>query len=95
MERYKGWNLYVTAEQQKELPENEYYHHEIIGCRVVTDEETGLGVISEILAPGANDVWVVQPAKGKPILLPAIPDVILDVDIPGKLVKVHLMEGLL
>ncbi|WCF10250.1 ribosome maturation factor RimM [Paenibacillus thiaminolyticus] len=95
VERYKGWNLYVTAEQQQALPENEYYYHEIIGCRVVTDEETELGVISEILAPGANDVWVVQPAKGKPILLPAIPDVILDVDIPGKLVKVHLMEGLL
>ncbi|GAC43100.1 ribosome maturation factor RimM [Paenibacillus popilliae] len=95
VERYKGWILYVTAAQQKELAENEYYYHEIIGCRVVTDEEKELGVISEILAPGANDVWVVQPAKGKPILLPAIPDVILDVDIVGKLVKVHLMEGLL
>lgn len=95
VERYKGWVLYVTAAQQKELPENEYYYHEIIGCRVVTDEEEELGVISEILAPGANDVWVVQPAKGKPILLPAIPDVVLEVDIHGRLVKVHLMEGLL
>jgi len=97
VEKFKGALLKITADLQEELPENEYYFHEIIGCRVVTDEEPGeeLGVISEILTPGANDVWVVKTPKGKQILLPAIPDVVLDVDKEAKLIRVHLMEGLL
>lgn len=96
-EKYKGSLLKITEDLQEELPENEYYFHEIIGCKVMTDEEPAeeLGTISEILTPGANDVWVVKSPKGKEILLPAIPDVVLDVDKESKLVRVHLMEGLL
>ncbi|MCE5168028.1 ribosome maturation factor RimM [Paenibacillus profundus] len=95
VEKYKGWMLKVSEAQLVELPEDEYYYHEIIGCRVVTDEGEELGVIDEILAPGANDVWVVKPSKGKPILIPVIDDVLLNVDIEGKVVTVHLMEGLI
>lgn len=95
VEKYKGCDLKVTKEQTIELPENEYYFHEIIGCRVVTDEGEELGIIDEILRPGANDVWVVKTPARKQILLPVIDDVVLDVNVKGKLVKVHLMEGLL
>ncbi|MEK3734532.1 MULTISPECIES: ribosome maturation factor RimM [Paenibacillus] len=97
VEKYKGTLLKITADMQEELPDDEFYFHEIIGCRVITDDEPAeeLGTISEILTPGANDVWVVRTAEGKEILLPAIPDVILDVDKHNKLVRVHLMEGLL
>lgn len=97
VEKYKGSLLKITADLQEELPENEYYFHEIIGCKVMTDEEPAeeLGTISEILTPGANDVWVVKTPQGKEVLLPAIPDVVLDVDKEAKLVRVHLMEGLL
>lgn len=94
VEKFKGWQVKVREEDLVELEEDEYYYHEIVGCRVVTDEGEELGTISEILAPGANDVWVVNPPKGKPILLPYIDDVILKVDIPAKTVTVHLMEGL-
>ncbi|NBD22493.1 ribosome maturation factor RimM [Paenibacillus glycinis] len=95
VEKYKGWSLKVSKEDLVELEEGEYYHHQIIGCKVVTDEGAELGVITEILVPGANDVWVVQPAKGKQVLIPVIDEVVLDVDIPNKTVKVHLMEGLI
>ncbi|KOP67610.1 16S rRNA processing protein RimM [Bacillus sp. FJAT-18019] len=97
VEKYKGSLLKITADLQEELPENEYYFHEIIGCKVMTDEDPAeeLGTISEILTPGANDVWVVKTPQGKEVLLPAIPDVVLDVDKEAKLVRVHLMEGLL
>ncbi|MDQ0091714.1 16S rRNA processing protein RimM [Paenibacillus anaericanus] len=95
VEKYKGTELKVPKEQAVELPENEYYYHEIIGCRVVSDEDEDLGVIEEILRPGANDVWVVKLPSGKQLLLPVIDDVVLDVDVKNKLVKVHLMEGLL
>ncbi|MFD1178101.1 ribosome maturation factor RimM [Paenibacillus puldeungensis] len=95
VEKFKGYELKVPKEDTVELPENEYYFHEIIGCRVVSDEGEELGVIDSILRPGANDVWVVKLPKGKELLLPVIDDVVLDVDVTVKLVKVHLMEGLL
>ncbi|CAH0122121.1 MULTISPECIES: ribosome maturation factor RimM [unclassified Paenibacillus] len=95
VEKYKGWLLKVSEEHLVELPEDEYYYYEIIGCRVVTDEGDELGVISEILSPGANDVWVVERPQGKPVLLPVIDEVLLDVDVEQKVVKVHLLEGLL
>ncbi|WP_219836638.1 ribosome maturation factor RimM [Paenibacillus sp. R14(2021)] len=95
VEKYKGWALKVSKEDLVDLDEGEYYHHQIIGCSVVTDEGAELGVITEILVPGANDVWVVQPPKGKQVLIPVIDEVVLDVNITSKIVKVHLMEGLI
>lgn len=95
VEKYKGWELKVSKENTVDLPDNEYYFHEIIGCKVVSDEGEDLGVIEEILRPGANDVWVVKLPNRKQLLLPVIDDVVLDVDVKDKLVTVHLMEGLL
>ncbi|MBB3109366.1 16S rRNA processing protein RimM [Paenibacillus phyllosphaerae] len=95
VEKYKGWVIKVSKENLGELDEGEYYHYEIIGCRVVTDEGQELGTITEILSPGANDVWVIQPTKGKQLLIPVIDEVVLNVDVKDKLVTVHLMEGLI
>ncbi|TBL77703.1 ribosome maturation factor RimM [Paenibacillus thalictri] len=95
VEKYKGWLVKVAEEHLADLDEDEYYYHEIIGCLVVTDEEQELGEITEILSPGANDVWVVKLKNGKQALLPVIDEVILDVDVEAKTVRVHIMEGLL
>lgn len=95
VEKFKGRDLKVSKAESVELPDNEYYFHEIIGCRVVGDEGEDLGEIVEILRPGANDVWVAKLPSGKQLLLPVIDDVVLDVNVPEKLVKVHVMEGLL
>lgn len=97
VEKYKGWVLKVSEADREELDEGEYYYHEIIGCRVLTVEGEELGVISEILSPGANDVWVVDrpKGKGKPILLPVIDEVLISVDKQEKLVTVRLLEGLI
>lgn len=93
-EKYKGSMLKVTAEDLVDLEDDEYYYHEIIGCQVVTDEDEELGTITEILSPGANDVWVITPENGKSILIPVIDDVLLHVDVQNKLVKIHLLEGI-
>ncbi|WJH33245.1 ribosome maturation factor RimM [Paenibacillus aurantius] len=95
VEKYRNWLVKVKEEHLVELEEGEYYHHEIIGCRVITDEGEELGTITEILSPGANDVWVVSRPKGKQVLIPVIDDVLLNVDVPGKTVTVSLLEGLL
>ncbi|MBP1156038.1 MULTISPECIES: ribosome maturation factor RimM [unclassified Paenibacillus] len=95
VEKYKGWLLKVEEQYLSELEDEEFYYHEIIGCRVYTEEGEELGTISDILSPGANDVWVVERSKGKPLLLPYIDDVVLSVDVEQKRVMVRLMEGLL
>jgi 16S rRNA processing protein RimM len=95
VEKYKGWSVMVSGKHLVELDEGEYYHHEILGCTVVTDEGKELGTIIEILTPGANDVWVVKSMKGKELLIPVIDECVLEVDIPAKKVLVHIMEGLL
>lgn len=95
VEKYKGWELKVSDAERVTLEEGEYYVRDIIGCEVVTDEGQTLGTITDTLSPGANDIWVVKLPKGKELLLPVIDDVVLDVDIAARKVKVHLMEGLL
>lgn len=97
VEKYKGWVLKVSEANLVDLDEGEYYYHEIIGCRVVTEEGEELGTISEILSPGANDVWVVDRPKGsgKQLLLPVIDEVLINVNTTEKTVTVRLMEGLI
>lgn len=97
IERYKGWSLKISEADQGKLDEGEYYYHEIIGCRVLTEDGEELGEITDILSPGANDVWVVKGTKpkAKEILLPVIDDVVLKVEPSDKLVTVRLLEGLI
>lgn len=73
------------------LKEGEFYHHQILGLNVVTDEGEALGQVSEIITTGANDVYVVQ-GQGGEVLLPAIKSVVLKIEPPQ--MTVHLPEGL-
>lgn len=96
VEKYKGWTLKVAAEALQDLPADEYYYHQIIGLKVVTVAGETIGKVSEILSPGANDVWVVQRGHGlADVLLPKIPQVIKKVDLAAGTVTVELMEGLI
>lgn len=95
VEFMKGGLLKVPESYLGELSENEYYFHEIIGCKVVTIEGQELGEITEILTPGANDVWVIKGKDKKEILIPYIEEVVMKVDVKEKLVTIEPMEGLL
>ncbi|ANE47517.1 16S rRNA processing protein RimM [Paenibacillus swuensis] len=95
VEGFKGWLVKISEKFIEALPEDEFYFHEIIGCKVITEDDEELGVVKEILTPGANDVWVVEQEDGKRVLLPVIDDVVLNVDVAAKMIRVHLMEGLL
>ncbi len=85
----------MKEDQLGSLPEGEYYFHEIIGCTVVLADQQEIGVIKEILTPGANDVWVVKAKGGKEILIPYIEDIVLSVNVQEKKVIIQPMEGLL
>jgi 16S rRNA processing protein RimM len=94
VEKFKGSMLKVKEEDRKSLPEGEYYFDQIIGLSVYTEDGEQIGVIKEILQPGANDVWVVKREKKPDLLLPYIDACIKQVDLSGKKVIVHLLEGL-
>jgi 16S rRNA processing protein RimM len=87
--------VYVRADDRPSLPEGEYYHHEIIGLQVVSDEGQALGELVEILSYPANDVYVVRPPAGPELLIPALQSVIVNVDLAAGQMQVHLLPGLL
>ncbi|GAA4063428.1 ribosome maturation factor RimM [Amphibacillus indicireducens] len=95
VEHFKQGILKITADDQHQLEEGSYYYHEIIGCEVKTTAGESLGTIKEILAPGANDVWVVKQKSKKDLLIPYIDDIVKVVDIEQKQVIIEPMEGLL
>ena len=92
---YRNTWVYVPMSNRPELPEGEYYHHQLIGLNVVTDEGNDLGTLVDILETGANDVYVVRDESGKELLLPAIPPVILDIQLADRQMRVHLLDGLI
>jgi 16S rRNA processing protein RimM len=75
------------------LPPGLYYHHQLIGLAVYTEEGEHLGELTEVLETGANDVYVVQSPQGE-LLLPVIADVIRTVDLEAHRLTVHLLDGL-
>ena len=86
--------VFVRADDRPALDEGEYYHHELLGMAVLTDEGEILGNLTEILVTGANDVYVVTHQDGKQVLLPAIESVILAINPGKKEMLVHLIPGL-
>jgi len=95
IEKYKGKSLLVTRANAVPLEENEYFVADLIDMQVLTDQ--GLtGTLKQVIETGANDVYVVFfPELEREVLLPAIRDCILEIDMDARLMKVHLMEGLL
>ena len=90
-------NFYIKVERDTlpELEENSYYIVDLLECEVETVEGENLGKMDDIFNTGSNDVYVVKNEEGKQILLPAIKEVIKEVDIPNKKITVKLMEGLI
>ncbi len=94
VEGYIRCGLFVTRENRVPLEENEYFIADLIGCRCVTDEGEDIGAISDVITTGANDVYIISEPGRKDILLPAIKDCVLNVDIENQKVDVHLLKGL-
>ena len=94
-ENYRNLYLKIKRNKDEVLEENSYYIVDIIGCKVITDENIILGLVDDVLQAGSNDVYVVKTEDGKELLLPAIKDVIKNIDIDGKTIIVHLLEGLI
>ena len=93
-ENYRNFYLKIERNKDEKLDKDSYYIIDIIGCTVYTDEGNKLGKVDDVFSTGSNDVYVVKSEEGKQILLPAIKDVIKNIDIKNKAIIVHLLEGL-
>ena len=93
-EKYRNLYIKILRDQEEELEEGSYYVVDILGCKVNTDTNQELGKVVDVFQTGSNDVYVVKDEQGKQILLPAIKQVIKNVDIKNKIITVHLLEGL-
>lgn len=93
-ERLKGSIVKITEDMAIPCEEGEYYVRDLYDMTVFTDEGENLGIITDVLFTGANDVYVITPENGKDILIPAIKQVVLDVDVENKKMTVKLLEGL-
>ena len=94
VEKYRKAGIYVTRENAVPLDENEYFIADLIGLRVISDEEEELGVIDDVLQTGANDVYIVKKEQTPDLLIPAIKDCIKNVNIEEETMIVHLLPGL-
>lgn len=94
IEKYKGRSLLVPREDAVELGENEYYIADLIGMEVFAGEER-FGVLRDVMETGANEVYVIDSEKHGEVLVPAIRDCILDVDVENRTMVIRLLDGLL
>jgi 16S rRNA processing protein RimM len=95
VEIFRNIMVHMKSEDMPAPPEGEFYIHQLVDLEVVTDEGENLGRIKEIILTGANDVYLVGTPAGKEILLPAIDDVVLNIDLEERTMLVHIISGLL
>lgn len=98
IEKYKGRSLLVTREHAVPLEVDEYYVADMIGLSVVTEDGKDFGILNDVLETGANDVYVIKANEafgGKDVLIPAIKECILEVNVENQVMTIHLMDGLL
>ena len=94
-EKFKNFYIKINRKDAVKLEEDSYFIVDIIGCKVFTDENEFLGKVIDVFQTGSNDVYTVKNNEDKEILLPAIEDVIKDVDVANKKIVVKLMDGLI
>lgn len=94
IEKYKGKSLFVTRENAVELEEDEYFIADLIDMQVVLEDGAVFGTLTDVMETGANDVYCIETEKYGEVLIPAIKECILDVDIENNKMVIHLMAGL-
>ena len=92
-EALAGNEIFIESDRLPDLPDGEYYHFQLIGLSVETKEGRPLGTLNSVIETGSNDVYVVE-ADGKEVLIPAIEEVVQEVDLLNGKIIVDLPEGL-
>lgn len=94
-EKYRKASLLVSRQNAVRLKRDEYFIADLMGLRVLDEEDREIGVLREVMETGANDVYVIDLKDGRELLLPAIRQCVLAVDVEAGFVRIHILEGLL
>jgi 16S rRNA processing protein RimM len=92
---FRNQLLYVRSDDRPALPEGDYYHHQIVGLRVVDRSGKSLGTVVDILETGANDILVIEKLDRSELMVPVIDSVVLKIDLSAGELCVDLLPGLL
>jgi 16S rRNA processing protein RimM len=93
-EALRGRTLVVPESWLPELPEGSWWSHELEGCRVVTRSGRELGVLTEVMANPANDIWVARDDAGTETLIPVLDELLVEVDPADRRIVVDDVPGL-
>lgn len=94
IEKYRGKSLMIDREDAVDLDEDEYFIVDMIGMKVCTEDGSEFGTLKDVMETGANDVYIIDSPEYGEVLIPAIRECILDVDMDEDRMTIHLMEGL-
>lgn len=94
VERYKRCPLLVTRDHAVPLQEDEYFIADMIGMQVVIEDGAVFGTLKDVIETGANDVYIIESSEHGEVLVPAIKECILDINIEEQKMQIHLMDGL-
>lgn len=95
IEKYKGRSLFVERKDAVPLEEDEYYIADMLGMSVYTEDGARFGTLKDVMETGANDVYIIDSDDHGEILVPAIKQCILSVDVEAERMVIHLMDGLI
>ena len=94
-EKYRNFYLKIEKKSQEELGEDTYYIVDLIGINVYSENDEYLGTIEDVFPTGSNDVYVVKDNLGKQILVPAIAEVVKEVELKNKKMVIKIIPGLI
>ena len=94
VEKFKNTSVWLDENDKVKLPQYTYFIHDIVGLEVYLIDGTYLGKVKDVLQPGANDIYVVK-NDGKEYLIPAIKDVVKEVNVDEKKIIIEPLKGLL
>lgn len=95
VEKYRKASLLVTRQNAVRLNRDEYFVADLTGLRVQNEDGAEIGRLRDVMRTGANDVYVIDLTDGRELLLPAIKQCVLAVDLEAGFIKIHILEGLL
>ena len=95
IKKYCGKGIFVTREDAVKPGKDEYFIADLIGMEVVSDDDIPKGILKDVIATGANDVYDISLDDGRQLLLPAIKECVLDVDMNARVMKIHVLPGLI
>ena len=96
VEKLRQCTLFVERDKAVRLQKDEYFIADLMGLKVIDDDkDEEIGVLEDVMTTGANDVYVIRMTDGRELLLPAIKQCVIEVNVEEGFVRVHILEGLL